>query len=97
MHTTTADLFRNYPVGMTIPALQYARESFCSFRRSRLKETCQLLENQENELGVEFNEVFMRYNHPIRVPVILRVAQTHLRITTVCSLPLPSILSDVGT
>lgn len=38
----------------------------------------------EDEPAVEFDEVFMRHNHPMRVPVIMRVAQTHLRITMVC-------------
>ena len=32
---------------------------------------------------MEFDEVFMRHNHPMRVPVIMRIAETHLRITMV--------------
>ncbi|THH31919.1 hypothetical protein EUX98_g2275 [Antrodiella citrinella] len=37
---------------------------------------------QENEQRDEFSEVTMRHNHPMRVPVTLQVATTHLRITT---------------
>ncbi|KAH8096624.1 hypothetical protein BXZ70DRAFT_945419 [Cristinia sonorae] len=37
---------------------------------------------QEEEQRDEFTEVTMRHNHPMRVPVTLEVATTHLRITT---------------
>lgn len=38
---------------------------------------------QEEESKDEWTDVTMRHNHPMRVPVTLAVATTHLRITTV--------------
>ena len=37
----------------------------------------------EAEPRTRFDEVTMRHTHPMRVPVSLEVAQSHLRITTV--------------
>ncbi|KAJ3551785.1 hypothetical protein NM688_g4509 [Phlebia brevispora] len=78
MHTTTADLLRNYPEGTSIPSLQYAVK-------------------QEEEEALEFNEVFMRHNHPMRVPVIMRVAQSHIRITTMKATNINNALSCRAT
>lgn len=42
--------------------------------------------DQENEEAQEFEEVYMRHNHPMRVPVIMHIGSTHLRIVTVSSI-----------
>lgn len=45
-----------------------------------------IIVQQEEESKDEWTDVTMRHNHPMRVPVTLAVATTHLRITTVCIL-----------
>ena len=40
---------------------------------------------KEDEAGEHFEDVYMRHNQPMRIPVTLRVTSTHLRITAVSS------------
>ncbi len=47
----------------------------------------------EDEPGTEYEEVTMRHTHPMRVPVTMRVSQSHIRITTVSSLLIEHFLS----
>ncbi|KAI0340881.1 hypothetical protein BDW22DRAFT_1485833 [Trametopsis cervina] len=78
MHTSIAELLRNYPASTTMPSLQYAID-------------------QEEEEYEEYEEVYMRMNHPMRVPVTLRVAGTHLRIVTLKTTPINNTLSCRAT
>ena len=39
--------------------------------------------DQEHESAQEFTEVYMRHNHPMRVPVTLHIGSSHLRIVAV--------------
>ncbi|EKM59988.1 uncharacterized protein PHACADRAFT_115378 [Phanerochaete carnosa HHB-10118-sp] len=52
---------------------------------------------QEDEHGEEFTDVYMRHNQPIRVPVTLRVAQTHLRIVALRATSVSNALSCRAT
>ncbi|KAI0775878.1 hypothetical protein BD413DRAFT_470082 [Trametes elegans] len=51
----------------------------------------------EDESGEDYEEVTMRHTHPIRVPVTMRVSQSHLRITTTKALPISNLLSCKAT
>ena len=44
----------------------------------------------ESELSDNFDDVTMRQTHPMRVPVSMRVAQSHIRVTTVSVFRMPS-------
>ncbi|TFY54349.1 hypothetical protein EVJ58_g8920 [Rhodofomes roseus] len=51
----------------------------------------------EAEPRTRFDEVTMRHTHPMRVPVSLEVAQSHLRITTLKALPIGGSMSCRAT
>ncbi|KAI0737738.1 hypothetical protein C8Q80DRAFT_1276173 [Daedaleopsis nitida] len=51
----------------------------------------------EAELSEDFEDVTMRQTQPMRVPVTMRVAQSHLRITTTKALPISNLLSCKAT
>ncbi|CDO69579.1 hypothetical protein BN946_scf184759.g19 [Trametes cinnabarina] len=51
----------------------------------------------EEEAGDEFEDVTMRHTHPMRVPVTLKVAQSHIRITTTKAMPVSNLLSSKAT
>ncbi|OJT09503.1 Neurofibromin [Trametes pubescens] len=51
----------------------------------------------EDEPGTEYEEVTMRHTHPMRVPVTMRVSQSHIRITTTKALPISNALSCKAT
>ncbi|KAI0355329.1 hypothetical protein OH77DRAFT_1424817 [Trametes cingulata] len=51
----------------------------------------------EEEAGDDYEEVTMRHTHPMRVPVTMRVAQSHIRITTTKALPISNLLSCKAT
>ncbi|KAI8982739.1 hypothetical protein BD414DRAFT_515918 [Trametes punicea] len=51
----------------------------------------------EEESGKEFEEVTMRHTHPMRVPVTMKVASSHIRITTTKALPISNLLSCKAT
>ncbi|RPD66792.1 hypothetical protein L226DRAFT_452976 [Lentinus tigrinus ALCF2SS1-7] len=51
----------------------------------------------ESELSDDFDDVTMRQTHPMRVPVSMRVAQSHIRITTTKALPISNLLSCKAT
>ncbi|KAI0371618.1 hypothetical protein BV20DRAFT_1017123 [Pilatotrama ljubarskyi] len=51
----------------------------------------------EEETGDDYEEVTMRHTHPMRVPVTMRVAQSHIRITTTKALPISNLLSCKAT
>lgn len=52
---------------------------------------------QEDEHGEEFTDVYMRHNQPIRIPVTLRVAQTHIRIVALKATLISNTLSCRAT
>ncbi|KAI1796034.1 hypothetical protein LXA43DRAFT_649826 [Ganoderma leucocontextum] len=49
------------------------------------------------EISDDFQEVTMRHAHPMRVPVTMRIAQSHIRITTTKALPISNLLSSKAT
>ncbi|KAI0677196.1 hypothetical protein C8Q78DRAFT_1180405 [Trametes maxima] len=51
----------------------------------------------EEEPGEEYEEVTMRHTHPMRVPVTMQVAPSHIRITTTKALPISNLLSCKAT
>ena len=51
----------------------------------------------EAEISDDFQEVTMRHAHPMRVPVTMRIAQSHIRITTTKALPISNLLSSKAT
>ncbi|KAI0329579.1 hypothetical protein GY45DRAFT_1324865 [Cubamyces sp. BRFM 1775] len=51
----------------------------------------------EEEPSEDFEEVTMRHTHPMRVPVTMKVAHSHIRITTTKALPISSLLSCKAT
>ncbi|KAI0638553.1 hypothetical protein C8Q77DRAFT_1047292 [Trametes polyzona] len=51
----------------------------------------------EDEPGEEYDDVTMRYTQPMRVPVTMRVAQSHIRITTTKAMPISNLLSCKAT
>ncbi|KAH9948737.1 hypothetical protein B0H21DRAFT_787622 [Amylocystis lapponica] len=51
----------------------------------------------EREATIAFKEVTMRHTRPMRVPVLLKVANSHLRITTMKAQPICSTLSCRAT
>ncbi|KAI0686496.1 hypothetical protein BC835DRAFT_1523052 [Cytidiella melzeri] len=78
MHTSTAELLRNYPDGTSMPSLQDAIA-------------------QEAEDFKEYEEVYMRHNHPMRVPVTMQVGSSHIRIITLKTTPINNTLSCRAT
>ncbi|KAL7282669.1 hypothetical protein ACG7TL_004142 [Trametes sanguinea] len=51
----------------------------------------------EEEPSIDFEDVTMRHTHPMRVPVTMKVAQSHIRITTTKALPVSNLLSSKAT
>ncbi|TBU46391.1 hypothetical protein BD309DRAFT_622853 [Dichomitus squalens] len=51
----------------------------------------------EAEISDEFQDVTMRHTHPMRVPVSMRVAQSHIRIITTKALTISNSLSSKAT
>jgi hypothetical protein len=80
MHTSTTELLRNYPDGTVMQSLQYASEHILYSPPSLSQ--CITVEQEAEEVQ-EYEEVYMRHHHPMRVPVTLQVGNSHLRIITV--------------
>ncbi|KAH9854976.1 hypothetical protein C2E23DRAFT_883516 [Lenzites betulinus] len=51
----------------------------------------------EDEPFIEYEEVTMRHTSPMRVPVSMRIGQSHIRITTMKALPISNLLACKAT
>lgn len=91
MHTSLGDLLNNYSDGLSAPSLSYASTSHHLWIEVCFSPWCE--DVLEDEPGTEYEEVTMRHTHPMRVPVTMRVSQSHIRITTVSYLPIKRLLS----
>ncbi|KAI0089247.1 hypothetical protein BDY19DRAFT_1089227 [Irpex rosettiformis] len=60
-------------------------------------ESLQYAIDQEHEDAQEFEEVYMRHNHPMRIPVTMHIGSSHLRITALKTTPINNTLSCRAT
>lgn len=84
-HLSVRDLLRHLPEGTALPSLDYARTFAVSC--PIVAQTHAHIVALEQEAKDEFTEVTLRQGHPMRIPVSLVIATSHLRVTTVILLP----------
>ena len=81
IHTSVGDLLSQYSAGLTAASLGYAGQWTDTMSTNSLVETLPV--GLESEPTADFEDVTMRHAQPMRVPVSMRIADSHIRITTV--------------